>query len=94
MMIAVSRFGDIPRGQSGQLVVLLSAADPALLVRSGDVTCLATIPPATQAEAQFLAKADGVLAGVAVADAVFREVDPGLKVRMEVADLHIARSVL
>ncbi|GAQ83108.1 Quinolinate phosphoribosyl transferase [Klebsormidium nitens] len=52
----------------------------------GDVTCLATIPPVTQAEAQFLAKADGVLAGVAVADAVFREVDPTLKVEWSAED--------
>jgi hypothetical protein len=47
----------------------------------GDVTCLATIPHATQAEAQFLAKADGVVAGQAVADAVFQQVDPDLQVR-------------
>lgn len=47
---------------------------------AGDITSVATIPAETQAEAQFLAKADGVLAGVAVADAVFRHVDPSLRV--------------
>lgn len=35
----------------------------------------------TQATATFLAKADGVLAGLAVADTVFEMVDPSLKVR-------------
>eukprot|EP00897_Mesotaenium_endlicherianum_P002596 jgi/Mesen1/2364/ME000156S01513 len=45
----------------------------------GDVTCLATIPAEVQAKAVFLAKADGVLAGIAVADMVFSEVDPTLQ---------------
>ncbi|CAL8463951.1 g3486 [Coccomyxa elongata] len=46
----------------------------------GDITTLSTIPETTQAVASFLAKADGVLAGLAVADKVFAEVDPGLEV--------------
>lgn len=46
----------------------------------GDVTCLATMTPDIQAEAQFLAKANGVVAGIALADIVFAEVDPSLKV--------------
>ncbi|KAI8469620.1 MAG: Quinolinate phosphoribosyl transferase [Monoraphidium minutum] len=46
----------------------------------GDVTTLATIDAATQATATFLAKADGTLAGVAVADMVFGAVDPSLAV--------------
>lgn len=46
----------------------------------GDVTCLATMTPDIQAEAQFLAKANGVIAGIALADMVFAEVDPSLKV--------------
>ncbi|KIZ01665.1 nicotinate-nucleotide pyrophosphorylase (carboxylating) [Monoraphidium neglectum] len=45
----------------------------------GDVTTQATISEATQATATFLAKADGTLAGVAVADMVFGLVDPSLK---------------
>jgi nicotinate-nucleotide pyrophosphorylase (carboxylating) len=47
---------------------------------AGDVTCLATMTPDIQAEAQFLAKANGVVAGIALADMVFNEVDPSLKV--------------
>lgn len=38
------------------------------------------IPANTQAVATFLAKADGVLAGLAVADLVFEMVDPTLEV--------------
>ncbi|GBG00217.1 nicotinate-nucleotide pyrophosphorylase chloroplastic [Raphidocelis subcapitata] len=52
----------------------------------GDVTTLATIGAATTATAKFLAKADGVLAGLAVADAVFAEVDPNLAVEWAAKD--------
>lgn len=64
----------------------LSPADlDALLARalaedvgSGDVTTLATIPAETQAEATFLLKEDGVLAGREVANRVFSRVDDAL----------------
>eukprot|EP00850_Spirogloea_muscicola_P012299 SM000079S22417 [mRNA] locus=s79:20814:23915:- [translate_table: standard] len=52
----------------------------------GDVTCLATIPAETQAEARFLAKASGILAGRAVADLIFHEVDPKLQVEWSLKD--------
>ncbi|KAG0612765.1 hypothetical protein M758_6G050300 [Ceratodon purpureus] len=52
----------------------------------GDVTCLATMTPDIQAEAQFLAKANGVIAGIAMANMVFTEVDPSLKVEWGVRD--------
>jgi len=52
----------------------------------GDITTLATISPATSAEAQLLAKADGVLAGQALADAVLAAVDPALKAEWRVLD--------
>lgn len=47
----------------------------------GDVTCLATIPFDMEVEAYFLAKEDGVVAGIALAEMIFNEVDPSLKVR-------------
>lgn len=47
---------------------------------SGDVTCKATIPIDMQVEARFLAKEDGIVAGIALAEMVFKEVDPSLKV--------------
>uniref|UniRef100_A0A0D6R7E1 nicotinate-nucleotide diphosphorylase (carboxylating) n=1 Tax=Araucaria cunninghamii TaxID=56994 RepID=A0A0D6R7E1_ARACU len=46
----------------------------------GDVSCLATIPVEQEAEAHFLAKEDGVIAGIMMADMIFKEVDPLLKV--------------
>ncbi|HYG66885.1 MAG TPA: carboxylating nicotinate-nucleotide diphosphorylase, partial [Anaeromyxobacteraceae bacterium] len=55
-------------------------------VGTGDVTTLATVPAARQAEARFLAKEDGVLAGLAVAERVFAAVDPALAVTWSAAD--------
>ncbi|GLT35018.1 hypothetical protein SLA2020_095030 [Shorea laevis] len=46
----------------------------------GDVTCMATIPFETELEAHFLAKEDGIVAGTAIAEMAFLEVDPSLKV--------------
>ncbi|KAL6573776.1 Quinolinate phosphoribosyltransferase [decarboxylating] 2a, mitochondrial [Orobanche hederae] len=46
----------------------------------GDVTCKATIPVEMEVEAHFLAKEDGIVAGIALAEMVFKEVDPSLKV--------------
>lgn len=44
------------------------------------MTCLATIPADTEAEAHFIAKEDGVIAGIALAEIIFNEVDPSLEV--------------
>ncbi|XP_057445427.1 nicotinate-nucleotide pyrophosphorylase [carboxylating], chloroplastic [Lotus japonicus] len=46
----------------------------------GDVTCMATIPFDMEVEAYFLAKEDGIIAGIALADMIFHEVDTSLKV--------------
>lgn len=53
---------------------------------TGDVTTEATIPPATQATAHFLAKADGVLAGLRVAERVFTLVDPTVQLTWTAQD--------
>ena len=52
----------------------------------GDPTCDALIPPELQARAVMVAKSDGVLAGVDVALAVFRRVDPTLDARARLSD--------
>lgn len=52
----------------------------------GDVTSLSTIPKETKAVATFLAKADGVLAGLVVAEKVFEQIDPRIKVEWSAAD--------
>lgn len=51
-----------------------------------DVTSAATIPASRTGTADLVARADGVIAGVAVAAAVFESVDPGATVTAEVAD--------
>ena len=52
----------------------------------GDVTTEATIPEGTPAVARFLAKEDGVIAGLAVAERVFALVDSSLEVTWHAAD--------
>ncbi|KAK9277100.1 hypothetical protein L1049_006639 [Liquidambar formosana] len=52
----------------------------------GDVTCMATIPVDMEVEAHFLAKEDGIIAGIALAEIVFNEVDPSLKVEWSQKD--------
>jgi nicotinate-nucleotide pyrophosphorylase (carboxylating) len=47
-----------------------------VLFKIGDVTCKATIPIDMEAEAHFQAKENGVVAGIALAEMVFNEVDP------------------
>lgn len=47
---------------------------------AGDVTCKATIPVDMESDAHFLAKEDGIIAGIALAEMIFAEVDPSLKV--------------
>jgi nicotinate-nucleotide pyrophosphorylase (carboxylating) len=52
----------------------------------GDVTSEALIPPELEGKATILVKADGILAGLEVAQRVFQRVDPSLKVEPRVKD--------
>ncbi|WP_456425923.1 carboxylating nicotinate-nucleotide diphosphorylase [Rhodocaloribacter sp.] len=61
-------------------------------VGPGDVTSLATIPPETTATAHFLAKEDGVLAGLYVAARVFAAVDAAARVTWTARDGDAVRS--
>jgi nicotinate-nucleotide pyrophosphorylase len=54
-----------------------------LWFNAGDVTCLATVPFDMEVEAHFLAKEDGIIAGISLAEMIFHEVDPSLKVSMQ-----------
>ena len=72
----------IPAADLDALITRALAED----VGTGDVTTLATIPEACRADAHFLAKEDGVVAGLAVAERVFAAVDGTLKVRWTAAD--------
>jgi nicotinate-nucleotide pyrophosphorylase (carboxylating) len=55
-------------------------------VGSGDVTTEALIPPDLEGRASILVKGDGVLAGIDVAEAVFRRVDPSLRLEALIQD--------
>lgn len=61
-------------------VKYLIISDHLVLLFVGDVTSMATIPIDMEVEANFLAKEDGIVAGIALAEMVFQEVDPSLKV--------------
>lgn len=52
----------------------------------GDVTTLATVPSGQLAEAYFLAKEDGVLAGLAVAERIFAALSPQIALTWSAAD--------
>lgn len=55
-------------------------------VGSGDWTTLWTVPAERQASARVVAKQDGVISGADVAAAVFRRVDPDLRVEIEAGE--------
>uniref|UniRef100_M1CZX4 Nicotinate-nucleotide pyrophosphorylase [carboxylating] n=2 Tax=Solanum tuberosum TaxID=4113 RepID=M1CZX4_SOLTU len=52
----------------------------------GDVSCKATIPVDLESEAYFIAKEDGIVAGIALTEMIFAEVDPSLKVEWFIKD--------
>jgi len=53
---------------------------------SGDVTTEALVPPDLEGKASILVKADGMLAGIDVAKAVFIKIDPSLRVEVLIQD--------
>ena len=53
---------------------------------SGDHSSLAAIPQGTQGKARLLLKDDGILAGLELGVAIFKEVDPALKVELLLKD--------
>ncbi len=52
----------------------------------GDHTSLSTIPAGMQGSAKLLIKENGIVAGVAVAVEIFKQVDPELKVDVFIRD--------
>lgn len=67
---------------------MLELIDAALAedVGDGDLTTAATVAPDARARARIEQKAPGVIAGLAVAEAVFRRVDPELRFHPSVAE--------
>jgi len=56
------------------------------LGRAGDITSLATIPANAVASAAIVARKPGVLAGLALAECAFRELDPEVRFRPRLSD--------
>jgi nicotinate-nucleotide pyrophosphorylase (carboxylating) len=56
------------------------------LGRAGDVTSIATIPDGTRGRAVMAARQGGVIAGLPVAAAVFRKLDPAVEITGHVRD--------
>ncbi len=61
-------------------------------VGTGDATTLATTPENLVLRGTFLAKSDGVIAGLEVAGQVFRELDPSVRFETDVIDGQTLRS--
>jgi len=57
----------------------------------GDITTLATVPPRKKGRARAVAKADFVIAGLDVFEAVFKCLDKGIRVRKMIADGRVAK---
>ena len=55
-------------------------------VGDGDHSSLASIPAEAQNQARLLVKGNGILAGVELAEMIFKEVDPNLKVEVLLQD--------
>jgi nicotinate-nucleotide pyrophosphorylase (carboxylating) len=67
---------DLPQLPSLLVTDAVRAALREDLGRAGDITSAATIPADATAEAVFGSRQEGVLAGLALAEAAFREIDP------------------
>lgn len=55
-------------------------------VKNGDITTKATISKSKKAVGKFLIKADGVIAGLEIAKAAFKQVDPKVKFEIKIKD--------
>jgi len=55
-------------------------------VKSGDITTKATISKSKKAIGEFLVKAEGIIAGLEIAKAVFKSVDPKIKFEIKIKD--------
>ena len=55
-------------------------------VGDGDHSALACIPASAQGKAHLLVKEDGILAGVALAELIFKKVDPSFKLDILLPD--------
>jgi nicotinate-nucleotide pyrophosphorylase (carboxylating) len=74
---------DAPESVVAEVVAAALAEDFGLL---GDITSIACIPEDQTASARFVAREEGVLAGSALVDEVYRQVDSDVSVTWRVDD--------
>jgi nicotinate-nucleotide pyrophosphorylase (carboxylating) len=55
-------------------------------IKNGDITTKATISKSKKAVGKFLVKAEGIIAGLEIAKAVFKQVDPKVKFEIKIKD--------
>ena len=55
-------------------------------VKDGDHTSLACIPENQKSKARLLVKDDGVISGIAIAEAIFKHLDPNAKIDIRIED--------
>lgn len=72
----------LPTLDADRIIALALAED----VGPGDVTTLATVAESSQGRAVFLAKAEGVVAGLPLIQRVYSQLDPAVQVEMLVQD--------
>jgi nicotinate-nucleotide pyrophosphorylase (carboxylating) len=72
----------LPTLDADRIIALALAED----VGPGDVTTLTTVPEACRGSAMFLAKAQGIAAGLPLVQRVYSQLDPAVQVRVFVSD--------
>ena len=78
--------GNIERDQAALAAIRAALAEDGVGGAAGDVTALALVPAAARGRATIQVKSPGVVAGLAVARMVFREVDPDVRFEAAAAD--------
>jgi len=63
-------------------------------VKNGDITTKATISKSQKATGKFLVKAEGIIAGLEIAKAVFKTVDPKIKFDIKIKDFYWCKKKL
>jgi nicotinate-nucleotide pyrophosphorylase (carboxylating) len=72
----------LPTLDADRLIALALAED----VGPGDVTTLATVPESSQGRAVFLAKAEGIVAGLPLVQRVYSQLDAAVQVKLLVSE--------
>ncbi|MBS0268738.1 MAG: nicotinate-nucleotide diphosphorylase (carboxylating), partial [Proteobacteria bacterium] len=83
MTAAPSSFPTLPHN------LVLSAVRSALdedLGLSGDITTVSTVSPGARSDALLAARKPGIVSGLALAKAAFRELDPACDFTIQIAD--------